>query len=267
MHLAVGGFEYPGNPDFSPINGANGDMGENDTAALDPVFFFHHCFIDYVFWTWQRRHGATQDLVIDPQDPGAVYNPSSGVLPPAEADPNAPITLDTALAPFRASTDGYGGAYLTSRDCIDIERQLGYTYGPGSLDALTQPTLQAAAAPAPSAPGHRVRVSRINRANIRGSFLISAFAVLDGKREYLGTEPVLSRWHVEGCMNCLKHLEAQAHFPLPTKFAAAAGAPHVQIEVEVKSRIGLFGGAPVGPARLAATTAPAAPPAFKVEIV
>ena len=125
----------------------------------------------------------------------------------------------------------------------------------------------AAAAPAPSAPGHRVRVSRINRANIRGSFLISAFAVLDGKREYLGTEPVLSRWHVEGCMNCLKHLEAQAHFPLPTKFAAAAGAPHVQIEVEVKSRIGLFGGAPVGPARLAATTAPAAPPAFKVEIV
>src|SRR5579863_8957992 len=38
IHLAVGGFDVPKQPDFSPIEGANGDMGENDTAGLDPIF-------------------------------------------------------------------------------------------------------------------------------------------------------------------------------------------------------------------------------------
>jgi hypothetical protein len=45
LHLAIGGLEIPGfNFDHSP--GANGDMGENDTASFDPIFYFHHCFID-----------------------------------------------------------------------------------------------------------------------------------------------------------------------------------------------------------------------------
>ncbi|MEO5559428.1 MAG: tyrosinase family protein, partial [Dokdonella sp.] len=60
VHLAVGGFDVVSGPnagDFSPIEGANGDMGENDTAGLDPIFFFHHCFIDRIFWLWQKRHG------------------------------------------------------------------------------------------------------------------------------------------------------------------------------------------------------------------
>ena len=36
IHLAVGGFDVPSQGDFSPIADANGDMGENDTAGLDP---------------------------------------------------------------------------------------------------------------------------------------------------------------------------------------------------------------------------------------
>lgn len=38
IHLAVGGFDVPNQTDWSPIAGANGDMGENDTASLDPIF-------------------------------------------------------------------------------------------------------------------------------------------------------------------------------------------------------------------------------------
>jgi Common central domain of tyrosinase len=39
IHLAVGGIQVPTqNEDM--IAGANGDMGENDTAGLDPIFFF-----------------------------------------------------------------------------------------------------------------------------------------------------------------------------------------------------------------------------------
>ena len=110
IHLAVGGFEVPGQGDFSAIPDANGDMGENDTAGLDPIFFFHHCFIDYVFWTWQRRHGATQHFTIDPADPGAKYAPPSNDppnLPPAGADKDAPITVETPLKPFQ-KPDGSG---------------------------------------------------------------------------------------------------------------------------------------------------------------
>ena len=45
-------------------------MGENDTAGLDPIFYFHHCFIDRVFWLWQVKHGLTDDLPIIDGYPG-----------------------------------------------------------------------------------------------------------------------------------------------------------------------------------------------------
>ena len=257
-----------GQGDVSPIPGANGDMGENDTAGLDPIFFFHHCFIDYTFWIWQRRHNSTKAFTIDSSDPGAQY--SSSNPPPADADPNAPMSLTTPLNPFKTAN---GGAAMTTADVIDIENQLGYTYGPGSLDQYATPAAAHPMALRAAPPGHTVAVSGINRANIRGSFLISAFATVDGEREYIGTKAVLSRWHVEGCMNCLNHLEAKATFPLahdgaqfltPADRAAPAG-----VEVEVRTHTGLYGGTP---RRAAAATAPRALAAaekdapFKVEI-
>jgi tyrosinase len=263
MHLAVGGFDYPGQGDFSAIPGANGDMGENDTAGLDPIFFFHHCFIDYTFWIWQRRHGATDALTIDSSDPGAKYSDANP--PPAGGDPNVPLSLDTPLDPFRKPD---GSATFTTRDCVNIETQLGYTYGPGSLDSYAQPHAPAAlAAMAATPPGRTVQVSGINRARIRGSFLISAFATIDGKREHIGTDAVLSRWHVEGCMNCQRHLEATATFQLPAEASRALTAAAPDVEVEVRTREGLFGGAPqrAGTAAFAATAEREAP-SFKVEV-
>ncbi|MGW4774375.1 tyrosinase family protein [Nocardia sp. NPDC004278] len=41
---------------------ANGDMGENDTAVFDPIFCFHYCVIDYVFWVSHKRRGFTDRL-------------------------------------------------------------------------------------------------------------------------------------------------------------------------------------------------------------
>ena len=77
-------------------------MGENDTAALDPIFYFHHCFIDYAFWIWQRRQGATQGFTIDMQDPGASY---ANNQPPAGANQGDMLTMATPLIPF-ARDDG-----------------------------------------------------------------------------------------------------------------------------------------------------------------
>jgi tyrosinase len=55
---------------------------------------------------------------------------------------------------------------------------------------------------APQPTGKALRISRINRANIRGSFLISALRQGRQHREYLDTRLTLSRWGVEGCMDC-----------------------------------------------------------------
>jgi tyrosinase len=258
IHLAVGGFDLANIFNASPIDGANGDMGENDTASFDPIFFFHHCFVDRVFWLWQKKQGFTDKLEIIPQYPGTNSVDNQGPTPGTPA--NSWLTLESRLDPFKLSEGGKERPY-TSLDCINIEKQLGYTYGPGSLD---QQAAIAAVAPAAAGPGRTVVVGGINRGAIGGSFLISAFANVGGTRQHLGTEAVLSRWHVEGCANCQAHLEARAAFSAPVAGAAAA-APLTagEIEVEVRTRHGLLG----DPALAAAAPAAAArQKPFRVEL-
>ena len=242
IHLAVGGFDVPGQGDFSPIPGANGDMGENDTAGLDPIFYFHHCFIDYAFWTWQKKHGATSaPLDIDPNDPGANSSTSTAQGPAAGTPPDTPLTVTSPLNPFQID-DGQGGMRpMTTDDVTDI-RALGYDYGFGSLDRFID-VPKALTADERSAGSRTLHVGGINRAKIRGSFVISAYAEVDGELQPLGHEAVLSRWHVEGCLNCQSHLEARSSFYLPAAAAAEGEAPPVHIEVRTRERILAAGGA------------------------
>jgi tyrosinase len=109
-----------------------------------------------------------------------------------------------------------------------------------------------------------VRVGGIDRGRIRGSFLISAFTNVDGKRQLLGTEAVLSRWHVEGCANCQTHLEAKATFGLHGLRAATVDKAEFQVEVEVRTRDGLLGQPAAQLA--AAATAARTRPLFTVEV-
>ena len=209
IHLAVGGFDITGVFDASPIDGANGDMGENDTAGFDPIFYFHHCFVDKVFWLWQKRHEATDELDIIAEYPGTnsvdSQNPTPGIAP------NSWLDLGTALNPFTRTVNGQEAPY-TSRDCINIAKQLGFTYSTGSLDDENDAV---AALAEESAPSKIVAVSGINRAPIRGSFLVSVFGNVGGERVHLGTEAVLSRWNVQYCANCQTHLEVKAVFGVP----------------------------------------------------
>jgi tyrosinase len=230
IHLSVGGFDIPG-ADFSPIDGANADMGENDTAGLDPIFFFHHCFVDRVFWLWQKKHGFTDHLEVIAEYPGTNSADSQGPTPGTV--PNSWLTLDSPLNPFKQKD---GKAY-TSLDCINIEKQLGYTYGPGSLEEPAERL--AAVALEPRHSTKKIRVSGLNRAAIRGSFLVSAFVTIEGKRYRVGTESVLSRWSVQGCANCQTHLEVQAFMDLrPFQEAALKSA---SCQVEVRTRDGMLG--------------------------
>lgn len=216
MHLAVGGYDVPTGPnagDFSPIPGANGDMGENDTAGLDPIFYFHHCFIDYVFWCWQLQHNSTTNLEIIDHYPGTNSVDSQGATP--GTIPNSWLTLDSPLDPFTRAD----GSAATSRDCIHIETQLGYTYAPGSLDQVEAEHL--ASTEASEGCEYAVAsVTGVSRTDIPGSFLISLFALIDGEYKLIDSEAVLSRWHVEGCANCQTHLRAAAFFALDKRLFA-----------------------------------------------
>ncbi|KAE8423556.1 hypothetical protein BDV36DRAFT_290238 [Aspergillus pseudocaelatus] len=214
MHLAVGGFYQPGVYNANEIAGANGDMGDNETASFDPIFFFHHCFVDYVFWLWQRRHGSTTNLVIDPNDRGAVLQEGVGSMPP-----KTKLNMDTDLQPFKKPDQ----TYWKSKDLVNIEKiegDRGYKYGPGSLDHLASPHKPVASPIRGPEKGDdkvkKVKKITVNRAVHRGSFVIRMFAQPPGKMELIeiGREPVLSRWDVEDCDNCRDKLDVDLLVPL-----------------------------------------------------
>ncbi|KAJ5096022.1 hypothetical protein NUU61_005378 [Penicillium alfredii] len=216
IHVSIGGFEYGDGHFDGKYPGANGDMGENDTAAFDPVFFFHHCFIDAMFWQWQKEHGKTKQLDIIPQYPGTNSVDSQG---PTPGTPGGTwLTLDTPLDPFQLPGTT---KTMKSKDVIDIETRLGYTYSP--IKGLPRKT-PSAAAPDAAAPGaatpdasraNLVRISGINRGIIPGSFVLSTWTTTEnGEERLVGFHSTLSRWHVQGCANCQTHLRVKTFVPL-----------------------------------------------------
>jgi len=206
MHLAVGGFYQAGVLNADPIIGANGDMGDNETASFDPIFFFHHCFIDYVFWLWQKKNHLTAagSLTIDKGYAGTISDVGLPDIPP-----QTPLDMDTPLYPFKKPD----GNLYTSFDVTDIANQLGYIYGPGSLDPLVEQPLLGSPHTAPIV-GMK-RVYNINRAQYAGSFVIRTYAEgPSGKKVEIGRDAILSRWNIQGCANCQDKLNVESLVPL-----------------------------------------------------
>jgi tyrosinase len=207
IHLALGGFYQKGVDNANPIRGANGDMGENETAAFDPVFFLHHAFIDYVFWQWQCRHGRTSagSLTIEAGKKGTIS------LGDPTSKKGTPLDMNSPLEPFKKPS----GEVYTSNDITDIENQLGYSYGIGSLDVNNDPAPHSL----PTEPIVRiVRVSNVSRSHYAGSFVIRTHVELpNGGRVEVGREAVLSRWNVAGCANCQGYLDEKSFIALDEK--------------------------------------------------
>jgi tyrosinase len=220
IHLALGGFYQKAQYNADPIRGANGDMGENETAGFDPIFYLHHAFVDYVFWTWQRRNGATArgSLTVDPS-----YNGTT-----SQGDPvfpkGTPLTPTSQLAPFRKPN----GDFYTSDDVTDIENiegPLAYTYARGSLDNLIPPLDGRLGEQPPTSPLLTVvHVDNISRADHMGSFVIRTLAQLpNGEEVEIGRDAVLSRWHVAGCSNCQGHLDEHSFIAIDEALLKALG--------------------------------------------
>lgn len=212
LHLGIGGFDNPSiGREAGLVSGANGDMGEANTSGLDPIFYFHHAFVDRMFWLWQLQHGRTEHIDILSGYAGTNASDSQGPTP--GLSPGDSLTMQTPLHPFTRAD----GTCYTSVDMVNIE-SLGYTYGPGSLQGpqviFARPLKET-----------KLMVSGINRSLFEGSFVIHAFAELpaphDGRHHtskdteiYLGKHPVFSRFNIQNCGNCLAHVEASAAFPL-----------------------------------------------------
>lgn len=224
IHLSVGGFYILGQGSASSIPGANGDMGENNTAGLDPIFYFHHCNVDRVFWLWQKKWNATNALETIDFYPGTNSSDAQGPVPGVPA--NELLDLNTPLYPFKKEN----GAYYVSNECINIETQMGFTYSQGSLEEY-QTASPKMLATSEETPIRTIKVFGINRAPIRGSFTISAFATIDGKKQLIGTEAILSRWDVQFCANCQTHLEAGAFFALPVQGMLKQGENALEAQV------------------------------------
>ena len=205
IHLAVGGFDADGS-EYGQIPGANGDMGENNTAALDPIFFFHHCNVDRMFWLWQIKQDKTDKFEIIPFFPGTSTNYSdNGQGPAVGQQENEHLKMDTPLSPFLKDQND-PDSYYTSNDCINIEKQLGVTYSAGSF---TDIVLEES-----NPKTRKLKVYGINRSLFGGSFIIRAFITIDEKPHYLGRYSVLSRWNTNNCANCQTHLGVSAFFDL-----------------------------------------------------
>ncbi|OCL11648.1 Di-copper centre-containing protein [Glonium stellatum] len=186
--------------------GANSDMGDNETAGFDPLFFLHYCFIYYTFWQWQKQMGYTTrgSLDIIPGYEGTISVEGLPNIPP-----KTPLSMDTPLHPF---TKADKETHYTSGDVTDIS-ELGYSFGPGSLGpVLGQPFL---GGPQTALICGMKRTHGINRADIPGSFVIRTYARVAGRgRVEIGRDAILSRWNVQGCANCRDKLDVESLVPL-----------------------------------------------------
>ena len=233
IHLSVGGFDVPGQGDLSVIDGANGDMGENETAGLDPIFFFHHCNVDRVFWIWQVRNGHTNHFDIEP---GYAGTDNVDNQPPVGYEPDTPLNMDSPLYPFKLSENGIERDYK-SNDCINIETQMGFTYDSlemheGAVHGDDMALAAKATRITPKKSSKVLVVDGINRAKFKGSFIINAFATINGVRHFLGYEAILSRWNVQKCKNCQTNLEVSTTFSLAQFTDAEIANAHFDIEIK-----------------------------------
>ncbi|CAN0019896.1 unnamed protein product [Ectocarpus sp. 12 AP-2014] len=227
IHLAIGGQDhqpiktevpktYDKNGDLSKstkavvaqIMGSNGDMGENETAAFDPVFFFHHCNIDRMIWIWQKKWGKTTEgsIEIDPSDMEGTYGQSpSGQGGTRTIPGTTKLTMDTPLHPFKLPS----GEFVKSRDVVDLRSQLGRDYSLGSFDKVEWPS-EVIEKPGAEAI---LSVMNINKASFLGSFrvIVSHEDPASGTVTPVASVSVLSRWNLKRCKNCQIHLSRDVH--------------------------------------------------------
>lgn len=231
IHLALGGFFQEAVYNANPIRGANGDMGANEVASYDPIFYFHHCFIDLQFWNWQRRAHHTSPGSLEVIDGYAGAFLGGGKTEVENLD------METPLKPFKTST----GEFYTSYDVTNIE-ELDYVYGPCSMDQFVWGF---GGINRVDPPAKMVAVKNISTADYPGSFVIRLYSTdANGKKVEVGREPILSRYNVMNCPNCVQQQDIKAMFPIAAKqlnaIKGTRSANDMRYSVDIEGTDGVF---------------------------
>ncbi|KAJ7741079.1 Di-copper centre-containing protein [Mycena metata] len=121
----AGSIEHPHNTVHLLLGGI-GDMGDNDYAGFDPIFFLHHCQVDRLLSFWETIY---PDYWM-----GLGYKNKEGQMQPFIQEdgtwselPNAGINENTILDPFRREVNSYWAAKETR---FMSHGAMNYTYPP-----------------------------------------------------------------------------------------------------------------------------------------
>ncbi|MDQ2771678.1 MAG: tyrosinase family protein [Bacteroidota bacterium] len=208
-------------------NGHNsiGDfMGDQDVAAFDPIFWFFHANWDRLFWQWQNQTGATtiHGLLTTMTDPADLLS--------RQVFTNKVLEL---IPPF--STDAL---QLTTLSIIDSVASLDVDYiNPPvpemALVTKTQRTVQAAYRFSVDGTRANVRVAKLNRLKIPGSFTVHL--TRDG--EIIASTSFFQPNEVEKCENCVQNAIVHFDFELPLA-QVSTGKLGILVEPRNKTTLG-----------------------------
>jgi len=153
-------------------------------SSFDPIFYFHHCNIDRLYYEWQKAHPSQSLSATE----------GEAKLPPWDATAQAVNTMYGS-----SSTIGYtAGSFATSSDTTpsDVIGHLSVT------SAFRISDLK------------RVVVSNLDVTKMSGSHLVKLFGKdhIDGPATLLDQALVFCRTNPQGCSNCLENKAAAAVF-------------------------------------------------------
>jgi len=167
-------------------NTYRGDIGDPETAGYDPIFWLHHCFIDYVFDVWWQTHDIS---------------PSNFVADKL----NLPFPDNTNIDVF-----GSTNAWNVSDDLLaKLKDNEGVTYE-GTLGGVPE-SAHAHLTGAPKA-GLVHYTYEVNRMEIRGAFTV--YARSKTTKHVLGTHFFFNRVDPKLCANCAENPELSFTFTL-----------------------------------------------------
>lgn len=181
----------------SPLTAA---MGFVETAAFDPVFWFHHCNMDRLFHIWQTTPNNSASWT-PRQIEGFLAN--SRGLPTGSL-----LAKDSHLAPFK-----FSGDINSSHELVENLGDTDVTYSQGSTPS-PRPDVRRVPGGARMAPGDSVlvTVSGFDRFTIKGP---AAVTLTPGIGNHTMFKFLFARLDAAGCTNCKLNNQVDVSFVVP----------------------------------------------------
>jgi hypothetical protein len=212
------------------VGGANGDMGNLETAAGDPIFFAHHGNVDRLWYSWENYNGNSDPAGLSGIKPFIFYDGTSWrTMGSAQMIPTTMLgyvydTKVTPPAPFKR--------FIPLR--LSANKILG---------APPEPDRQAIAA------SNQVAVT-LNRIQYTGAGAFTVTVKSGATTHVVGTFFVVP--HGKHAMTLTR--AANVHFIVPPAIATALAQPGATVTVSRSSVGQLLQATPARPATLAGIT-------------